>query len=179
MEITKDFQIKTLPAAGRQWTRLDDTKITMPSDEAARLSICVEDGWAEYVAPAPTPEELAAQLVQQQAQSWENIKAERERRRVGGVLVAGKWFHTDDASRIQHLGLVMMGASMPAGIQWKTLDGSYIEMTPTLAGQIFNAVAGSDMANFANAEAHRLSMLAAADPMAYDYSTGWLEVYTP
>lgn len=31
---------------------------------------------------------------------------------------------------------------MPTTIYWKTMDGSFVQMTPTLAGQIFNTAAG-------------------------------------
>lgn len=127
----------------------------------------VEGVWTHEVLERPTILE----------EMWQAIKTERERRRVGGVLVAEKWFHSDDPSRIQHIGLVMMGASMPAGIQWKTMDGSFVEMTPTLAGQIFNALALADTTNFAVAEQHRLAMEAAVTPGAYDYSGGWLPIY--
>lgn len=104
---------------------------------------------------------------------WSGIKSERELRRTSGVLVAGHWFHTDDASRIQHLGLTMMGAGIPAGLQWKTMDGSFIAMTQALANQIFQAVVLMDMTNFAIAESHRIAMLSCADPTIYDYSSGW------
>lgn len=103
---------------------------------------------------------------------WKHIQAEREKRKYGGVQVAGKWFHTDDSSRIQQLGLVMMGANLPVGIMWKTMDNSFIEMTPTLAGQIFQAVAAKDIAIFTVAEQHRALMNASADPITYNHMNG-------
>lgn len=108
---------------------------------------------------------------------WQRIKAERNRRKAGGVKVGAKWFHSDDGSRIQQMGLVMMGASIPANIQWKTMDGSFIAMTQTLASQVFQAVAASDQAIFAVAEQHKAAMEASADPASYDYSTGWPKIY--
>lgn len=111
------------------------------------------------------------------ARIWEAIKAERDRRKAGGVQVAGKWFHSDDPSRIQQIGLVMMGASIPPGLSWKTMDGSFVTMTQTLAGQVFGAVAALDQAAFTAAETHRAAMEAAEDPTAYDFSTGWPTVY--
>lgn len=104
---------------------------------------------------------------------WRKIQAERERRKFNGVKVGTNWFHTDDSSRIQQLGLVLMGAGMPAGIMWKTLGGSFVQMTPTLAGQIFQAIGGQDMAIFGKAEQHKAAMLAAPNPSAYDFLTGW------
>lgn len=111
------------------------------------------------------------------AQVWERIKAERDRRKAGGVKVGVKWFHSDDGSRIQQMGLVMMGASIPANLQWKTMDGSFITMTQTLASQVFQAVAASDQTIFTVAETHRVAMEASADPASYDYSGGWPKIY--
>ena len=108
---------------------------------------------------------------------WEAIKSERDRRKAGGVNVGAKWFHSDDASRIQQMGLVMMSASIPADLQWKTMDGSFVAMTQTVAGNVFAAVAASDQAIFAVAEGHRVAMEASPDPAAYDHSTGWPAIF--
>lgn len=124
--------------------------------------------------PAPTLEEI--KMV-----AWAAIKAERDRRKVGGVKVkvgtVNKWFHSDDASRIQQMGLVMMGSGIPAGLQWKTMDGTFVTMDQTVAGNVLAAAAASDQAIFAVAEGHRVAMEASADPAAYDYSTGWPKIY--
>lgn len=103
----------------------------------------------------------------------DEIKADRDRRKGLGCPVGPHRFHSDDASRIQQLGLVMFGASMPPGIKWKTMDGSFADMTPTLAAQIFAAQAARDMALFAVCEQHIAAAALADDPMAYDYSAGW------
>lgn len=107
------------------------------------------------------------------ARVWGRIKAERDRRKAGGIKVGTKWFHTDDASRIQHMALNMMGANIPANLQWKTMDGSFVTMTQSLAGQVFQAVALLDMQAFAKAEEHRIAMEASNDPASYDFSAGW------
>ena len=111
------------------------------------------------------------------AQVWEGIKGERDRRKAGGVKVGAKWFHSDDGSRIQQMGLVMMGASIPANLQWKTMDGSFITMTQALASQVVQTVAASDQAIFAVAEQHKTAMEASADPTSYDYTSGWPKIY--
>ena len=103
----------------------------------------------------------------------DEIKADRDRRKSLGCTVGPHRFHSDDASRIQQLGLVMFGASMPAGIKWKTMDGSFADMTPLLAQQIFAAQAARDMALFAACEQHIAAAALADDPLAYDYSAGW------
>ena len=123
--------------------------------------------------PTPTPETLLSK----QARVWLSIKAKREAHRVGGVFVAGKWFHTDDSSRIQHLGLTIMGAGIPANISWKTMDGTFMVMTQVLAGQLFQAVTVMDQIDFTTAENHRIAMEALPDPLVYSFSTGWVASY--
>lgn len=116
---------------------------------------------------------LAPALPPSTDQIWSLIKAERDRRNRGGYKVGALWFHSDPGSRIQQLGLVMMGANIPNDLQWKTMDGSFVTMTLTLAQQVFAAAAASDQAIFAAAETHKAAMEACADPASYDFSTGW------
>lgn len=136
-------------------------------------SVQITDAEADALR-APT----AAQIV---ATKWDAIKAERDRRKAGGVKVkvgtTNKWFHSDDASRIQQMALVMMGASIPAGLQWKTMDGTFVAMDQTIASNVFAAVAASDQAIFAVAEGHKTAMEASADPSTYDFPTGWPKIY--
>jgi hypothetical protein len=56
---------------------------------------------------------------------------------------------------------------------WKTVGGAFVEMTPQLAGQIFQATAARDVALFAAAEAHIAAAALLDDPLAYDFSAGW------
>ena len=120
--------------------------------------------------PAPDYSALAAR-------HWEAIKAERDRRtQQGGYQVAGKWFHSDTFSRTQQMGLVMMGAGIPGGLQWKTMDGSFVTMTQALAGQVFAAAAASDAALFARAEQIKAAM--ESNPAAFDLSAhAWPPVF--
>ena len=106
--------------------------------------------------------------------SWEAIKAERDSRTLnGGYKVGAHWYHSDTFSRTQQMGLVMLGASLPNGVEWKTMGGTKVLMTAALAQQIFAAAAASDIAIFAAAEAHRTAMMASANPATYDFSGGW------
>lgn len=123
----------------------------------------------------PTPQDQSKATV---VEVWELIKAVRDQRtEQGGYKVGTKWFHSDQKSRSQQLGLVLLGANIPAGLQWKTMDGSFVSMTPALAQQILAACAASDAAIFAVGEAHKAALYAAADPSVYDYSTGWPKIY--
>lgn len=147
------------------------------------LEVTIIDGFKVAAKPDPVPKPVAPPTAEEiKAAKWEVIKAERDRRKAGGVKAQVstdalgnpiyKWFHSDADSRIQQLALVMFGASVPP-IQWKTMDGSFVGMTQTLANQIFQAAAASDQAIFGKAEEHRAAMETSADPANYDFSTGW------
>lgn len=93
------------------------------------------------------------------------------------MKVGAHWFHSDQKSRTQQLGLVLLGQSIPPGLKWKTLTFTpppvFVDMTPALAVAIVQATAASDTAIFSAAEAHRLTMEASAAPQDYDLSAGW------
>lgn len=136
--------------------------------------VLIGGAWTQqWTVSDATPEQIA----ERKSGAWEAIKRERDVRKAGGVKVGEHWFHSDADSRIQQICLVMMGANIPANLQWKTMSGAFVTMTPTLAGQIFAAVAAHDQAAFAVAEQHRIAMESSADPAAYDYSAGWPAVY--
>lgn len=149
----------------------DDYAAILEGQSAGKRIIVNAEGFPELADP---PKATAAQV-------WEAIKAKRDQCNAGGVKVkvgaVNKWFHSDDASRIQQMGLVMMGAGIPADLQWKTMDGSFVTMTQAVAGAVFAAAAASDQAVFAVAEGHRVAMEASADPAAYDFSAGWPKIY--
>jgi len=105
---------------------------------------------------------------------WEAIKVERDHRTEnGGYKVGTKWFHSDQKSRSQQLGLVLLGANIPANLQWKTMDGTFVTMTQALAQQILASGAASDQAIFVAAETHKAAMEASGDPASYDFSGDW------
>ena len=139
---------------------------------------------AEYIAykawidagGVPLPAELPP-IEQRRAAVWERIKAERDRRAALGVKVGAHWFHSDQKSRTQQLGLVLLGQGIPAELKWKTLTFTpppvFVTMTPALAVGIVQSTAASDTAIFTAAEVHRMTMEASAAPQDYDFSTGW------
>lgn len=145
------------------------------------LRVCSYDGGVTYEGlnfeegdTPPTKAELQ-QLIDDDVKRkvWLKIQAERDRRKAGGVKVGEYWFHSDDTSRIQQLALVIFGANLPSNIMWKTMSGSFVEMTPTLIQQIFQASAVQDIAIFTAAETHKAQMMASPDPEVYDFSGGW------
>jgi len=143
-------------------------------------------GGRVIVVPKPAPP--AAEV---KAEKWDSIKAERDRRKAGGFRVGTLWFHSDADSRIQHLGLkdkardlIAAGGAMADNltilgqpVRWKTMDGSFANVTAQLAFDIVAAAGDLDARLFAVAETHRASMEAAADPAAYDFSAGWPETF--
>lgn len=140
--------------------------------DAARVWLDPEPGDGSYVSQT-------RDLASERGLIWTAIKEERDRRKLdGGYPVSGKWFHSDTFSRTQQLGLLLMGANIPQGLQWKTMDGSFVEMTQTLAAQVFAAAAAQDQALFAHAEALLAEVNAAQDPAAVDISVGWPSSYS-
>lgn len=108
-----------------------------------------------------------------QAARWAKIKQKRdELTDNGGCLVGGKWFHTDTKSKQQQMALTMLGAAIPANLQWKTMDGTFITMTQTLAGQLFGAQIVREQAIFAHAEVLKADINA-------DINSGWPARYEP
>lgn len=136
---------------------------------------------------------LVANLLKEaQASAWVLIKAERDRRKKAGFNAGGKWVHSDTFSRSQWLGLkdnardaLAAGGTMADGLRddedkpiiWKMLDGSFVPVTAQLAFDVVAAVTRADMAIFTAAETHNVIMRAAADPAAYEYTTGWPQTY--
>lgn len=113
----------------------------------------------------------AVMLARARDRKWREIQAERDRRVAGGVFVAGKWFHSDQSSRIQQLGMVIMGANLPP-INWKTMDNTFITMTPAIAMGIFQTTAMKDSQIFTVAEMRRAAMLTLPDPGEYEHMAG-------
>lgn len=153
---------------------IEDAGLLTGYDDAVDVSGTeVGIGWLYDGHAFPPPVDTA----ELKARHWDAIKQERDRRtQQGGYQVAGKWFHSDTFSRTQQMGLVMMGASIPADLQWKTMDGSFVTMTQTLASQVFAAAAASDAALFARAEQIKADM--ESDPVNFVLTAQpWPSVY--
>lgn len=142
-----------------------------PDGQFAQLH---KDGWVvldAYPESKRDPQEV-------KNTKWEEIKSIRDRlTQQGGYKAQGKWFHSDTFSRSQQLGLVIMGSSIPAGLQWKTMDGSFVEMTPALSQVIFQAAALQDDLVFSYAEQLNQQVQSSDKPASIDISQGWPETY--
>ena len=139
--------------------------------DAAQYESLIAEVEATYAPPVMPP------IEQRRAAAWEAIKAERDRRTSLGAKVGSHWFHSDQRSRTQQLGLVLLGANIPAGLQWKTLTTTpppvFVTMTTALAQNIVAATAANDTAIFTAAEQHRIALESSSDPENYDFSVGW------
>lgn len=124
-------------------------------------------------------EEINAFKAQAKASKIAAIYAHRDKLVDEGgykISVPGKgdrWFASDPRSKVRQMGLQMMGASIPPGVVWRTLDGDKVTITAQIASLIFTAAAQQDMAIDAAAETHKAAVEASADPASYDFSAGW------
>ena len=112
---------------------------------------------------------------------WDQIKARRDSvTDTGGCKVGVTWFHTDAKSKQQQMALVILGANIPANLQWKALDGSFVTMTQTLAGQLFAAQVTREQQIFALAEQKFTSLanMTTSELEAFDVNAGWPTSFT-
>ena len=130
------------------------------------------------------PPDVAARLkAEQQDEMWERIKAKRYDNLRHGVYIksVGKWFQTDDATRLQYLTLrTLPDEAFPLKEPWKTMDNTFLpkeKCTKALFDEIVMQMVNDETADFHNAERHRLTMLKADKPLEYDYSKGWTANY--
>jgi len=159
---------------------------------AGQIVMPGKDGKPVLADPAPCPSSTwdgerwhldpacAAQLkAEQQAEVWERIKQKRYDNLRQGVYVksVGKWFQTDDATRLQYLTLrTLPDKSFPLKEPWRTMDNTDLppeKCTKALFEEIVMQMVADEMADYHNAKRHRAAMLQAENPLEYDYSDGW------
>ena len=172
-----------------KYTSIEETGIQVTMDDGSSYSASwpcqtwhreeIEDAIKSgiEIQPFKTAEEA---LLDKQEEIWSAIKALREYRTLnGGVKVADKWFYTDLKSTAQYNTITNAGIQNPTLSipDWKTMDGSFVEMTLDLVNQIQLAGITSQAQTYAVAEAHKAAMLASTDPSSYDYSTGWPVIF--
>lgn len=161
---------------------------------AGQIVMPGKDGKPVLADPAPCPSstwdgeqwhidpECAARLkAEQQEEMWERIKDKRYDNLRHGVYAksVGKWFQTDDATRLQYLALALESVTggFKKPINWKTMDNSFLMLTPELLREIMQTMHDDEEADFINAEKHKAAMLKAENPLKYDYSDGWTANY--
>jgi hypothetical protein len=160
--------------------RISDSKIVAPAQDENDLDFIEYKTWIAQGNSPTVGSTSAAGLSEQKIDKWRLIQIERDRRKAGGVQVGANWFHSDDTSRIQFIGLLLYGANMPANIMWKTMSGSFVQMTPTLAQQIFGSIAAKDTLIFTIAETHKAQVYASSTPGVYNIFNGspaWPLIY--
>lgn len=122
---------------------------------------------------------------------WIEIKDQRDGRKSGGVKVGQYWYHSDDTSRIQWLGIkdssrdiLANGGTASDHIQilgqtlvWKTMSGEFTPVTVDLAFSVNQAIKDLDAILFATAEAKRQSVNASQEPETIDVTTGWPQTF--
>ena len=160
-------------------------------DHAANGTLALIDGKAVEIPPRPSEWHewtgrgwsiSAAAKTQKRAAEqeavWTAIKNKRYNNLRGGIYVASvqKWFQTDDGSRQQYTFMRTL-PELPEGMQWKTMDNSFVQMTKPLLDELSMILLTCEQADFANAERHRAAMMQAENPQDYDYNTGWTDTY--
>ena len=138
--------------------------------------ILVEGIWYKNYEVSQVPE---ADLQMDRDQLIDRVKYLRDRRaELGGFFVNGSWYHSDNASRLKQIGLVIMGQNMPNNLMWKRMDGSFVQMTPELAMAIFTTAAQSEFVLFAYAEQLISEIRNSDNPYNIDLASGWPATYS-
>ena len=129
------------------------------------------------------PADAAEIKARQQSEMCERIKAKRYDNLRHGVYIksVGKWFQTDDATRLQYLTLrTLPDEAFPLKEPWRTMDNTDLpseKCTKALFEEIVMQMVADEMADFHNAKRHHAAMHKADNPLDYDYSDGWTEIY--
>jgi hypothetical protein len=153
-------------------TNTYESEVVLFVKEGAILPSTVSTFLLDVAVGHTTTTEAYIQTLQESV--WTKIKAIRDEKIAsGGYEVEGKWYHSGTVSRSQQTGLYLMGENVPAGLMWKTMDGSFVEMTQALAQKIFFAAAGQDSALFQHAESLRQQVKESANPEQVDIESGW------
>ena len=109
-------------------------------------------------------------------EKWEKIKEIRTFKMNDGVLIQsiGKWFHTDLHSKQQIQALVVANViGLYKTSAWKTLDNTYVQLTPMLLLQVFGAMLENESRLFGIGKLHYESLYTSSDPVNYDPASQW------
>ena len=109
-------------------------------------------------------------------EKWEKVKEIRTFKMNDGVLIQsiGKWFHTDLYSKQQIQSLVVANIiGIYKTTAWKTLDNTYVQLTPPLLLQLFGAMLENEARLFEIGKLHYNSIYTSNDPVNYDPASQW------
>ena len=109
-------------------------------------------------------------------EKWEQIKEIRTFKMNDGVLLQsiGKWFHTDPDSKQQIHAMVTANViGMYKTTAWKTLDNTYVQLTPLLLLQVFGAILENEARLFEIGKLHYVMLHTSQDPANYDPTSQW------
>ena len=109
-------------------------------------------------------------------EKWEKIKEIRTFKMNDGVLIQsiGKWFHTDLYSKQQIQSLVVANIiGIYKTTAWKTMDNTYVQLTPMLLLQVFGAMLENESRLFDIGKLHYESLYTSNDPVNYDPASQW------
>jgi hypothetical protein len=172
MFIWKSNQRRCNPAA--KYTSPDGTRYTRvpadlyeeiadpipPADYSDETYYRTEQDDAPYVVFTRKSDEQLAEV------RWNKLKAIRDDlTENGGCFVQGKWFHTDVKSKQQQMALAMAAQHTALSVPWKTMDGTFIEMTSAIAGELFAAQMAREIEIFGICQTKRTD--------ATDVNVGW------
>ena len=136
-------------------------------------------------APPVTAAQLLLEVDRERSQRW----------RAGfPVLIGGvtKWFHSDEFSLTQHLGLkdkardvLAAGGAMSDSITiagqpvyWLTMDGSQVAITAQVAFDLVTNAGLQQALVFAASQAHKAAINTAGDLSDYDVLANWPAVFS-
>lgn len=119
---------------------------------------------------------IAAKKERDQAEMWERIKATRLAKVTSGVYIPSidKYVHTDADTGAMY---AQIGSSILLGtfeeMNWKAMDNSFFNMTESVFKEIQTEMMRQTQRYHAKAEYHKVMLLAANDPLEYNYHDDW------
>lgn len=130
--------------------------------------------WIENKWVADKPEPIPIEQLQNEA--WEDIKATRLNKTMSGVYIPSidKYVHTDAQAAAMY---AQIGSSILLGtfeeMNWKAMDNTFFAMTESVFKEIQTEMMRQTQRYHAKAEYHKVMMLAANDPLSYNYHDDW------
>lgn len=115
-------------------------------------------------------------IEQLQNEVWEDIKATRFAKIESGVYIPSidKYVHTDAQAAAMYAQIgssILLGTF--EGVNWKAMDNTFFAMTESVFKEIQTEMMRQTQRYHAKAEYHKVMMLAANDPLSYNYHDDW------